>query len=83
MVYLKEEDNTKHQSQFTAYISLEELYEYKDVHKTHEDPSPIRKKVFTPDKSFKRKTKQTLEQRKADDQAKKDVKIAELKEDDE
>jgi large subunit ribosomal protein L5e len=90
MEYLEEEDNTKYQQQFAAYLEndieadgLEELYE--GVHeKIREDPSPSEKKAFSPDKSFKRKAKKTLEQRKADVQAKKDAKIAELEaEDDE
>ncbi|EJK49664.1 hypothetical protein THAOC_31437 [Thalassiosira oceanica] len=89
MEYLEEEDNTKYQEQFAGYIAagidadgLEELYE--GVHeKIREDPSPSEKKSFTPDKSFKRKAKLTLEQRKAAVQAKKDAKIAELEEDDE
>merc|ERR1711966_129389 len=60
---------------------LEELYEA--VHeKIREDPSPSPKAAFAPDKSYKRKAKKTLAQRKADVQAKKDAKIAELEEDD-
>ena len=90
MEYLEEEDNTKYQAQFASYIAaeieadgLEELYE--KVHeKIREDPSPSPKKAFSPDKSFKRRAKKTLEQRKADVQVKKDAKIAELEaEDDE
>jgi large subunit ribosomal protein L5e len=90
MEYLEEEDNTKYQSQFAAYIEneieadgLEELYE--GVHeKIREDPSPSEKKSFSPDKSFKRKAKLSIEERKARVQAKKDAKIAELEaEDDE
>ena len=89
MEYLEEEDNTKYQEQFAGYIAagieadgLEELYE--SVHeKIREDPSPSEKKEFTPDKSFKRKAKLTLEQRKAAVQVKKDAKNAELEEDDE
>merc|ERR1712183_625973 len=88
MEYLEEEDNTKFQEQFASYIKndieadgLEELYE--SVHeKIREDPSPSQKKEFPPDKSFKRKAKLTLEQRKAAVQAKKDAKIAELEEED-
>merc|ERR1712070_333203 len=90
MEYLEEEDQTKYQEQFASYVKneiepdgLEELYE--GVHeKIREDPSPSEKKSFSPDKSFKRKAKKTIEQRKADVQAKKDAKIAELEaEDDE
>merc|ERR1712070_674170 len=90
MEYLEEEDNTKFKEQFASYVAneiepddLEELYE--GVHeKIREDPSPSEKKSFSPDKSFKRKAKKTIEQRKADVQAKKDAKIAELEaEDDE
>ena len=89
MEYLEEEDNTKFQSQFASYIEndveadgLEELYE--SVHEAiREDPSPSEKKDFTPDKSFKRKSKLTNEERKARVQAKKDAKNAELEEDDE
>ena len=51
--------------------------------KIREDPSPSEKKAFTPDKSFKRAAKLSLEERKARVQAKKDAKIAELEEDDE
>lgn len=88
MEYLEEEDNTKYQQQFAAYLEddieadgLEELYE--SVHeKIREDPSPSEKKSFSPDKSFKRKAKKTIDQRKADVQVKKDAKIAELEEDD-
>merc|ERR1712032_407225 len=88
MEYLDEEDNQKYQEHFRLYLeegldadSLEELYE--SVHeKIREDPSPSEKKEFTPDKSFKRKAKLTLEQRKAAVQAKKDAKIAELEEED-
>ena len=90
MEYLDEEDNAKYQEHFASYIaadiepdSLEELYE--GVHeKIREDPSPTPKKEFTPDKSYKRKSKKTLDERKATVQAKKEAKIAELEaEDDE
>lgn len=89
MEYLEEEDNTKYQAQFAGYIEneveadgLEELYE--GVHeKIREDPSPSEKKAFTPDKSFKRKPKQTLEERKKAVAAKKAAKNSELEEDDE
>mmetsp|Transcript_11196 Transcript_11196/g.25003 ORF Transcript_11196/g.25003 Transcript_11196/m.25003 type:complete len:307 (-) Transcript_11196:32-952(-) len=88
MEYLDEEDNAKYQEHFAAYIaneyeadSLEELYE--GVHeKIREDPSPSEKKDFSPDKSFKRKAKLTLEERKARVQEKKDAKKAELEEED-
>ena len=90
MEYLDEEDNAKYQEHFASYIaadiepdSLEELYE--GVHeKIREDPSPSPKKDFSPNKSFKRKSKLTLDERKAAVQAKKNAKIAELEaEDDE
>lgn len=90
MEYLDEEDNQKYQEHFKAYIDadveadgLEDLYE--SVHeKIREDPSPSEKTDFSPDKSFKRKSKLTLEERKARVQAKKDAKNAELEaEDDE
>lgn len=89
MEYLEDEDNTKYKSQFAKYIEcgheadgLEELYE--SVHeKIREDPSPAPKKPFTPDKSYKRKSKLTLAERKARVQAKKDAKIAELEAEDE
>jgi large subunit ribosomal protein L5e len=90
MEYLEEEDNTKYQAQFAAYLEedieadgLEELYE--SVHeKIREDPSPSEKKAFSPDKSFKRTAKLSIEERKARVQAKKDAKNAELEaEDDE
>jgi large subunit ribosomal protein L5e len=89
MEYLDEEDNAKYQTHFAAYIAndidaekLEELYE--SVHaKIREDPSPSEKKEFTPDKSYKRKSKLTLDERKAGIQAKKDAKKAELAAEDE
>jgi len=89
MEYLEEEDNQKYQECFATYIAadveadgLEDLYE--SVHeKIREDPSPSEKKEFSPDKSFKRKAKLALEERKARVQAKKDAKMAELEESDE
>jgi large subunit ribosomal protein L5e len=89
MEYLEEEDNQKYQTQFASYLSndveadnLEELYE--EVHeKIREDPSPSEKKSFSPDKSYKKKPKLTLEERKARVEAKKEAKKAELEEDDE
>jgi len=88
MEYLEEEDNQKYQQQFATYINagleadgLEDLYE--SVHeKIREDPTPSQKKDFTPDKTFKRKPKITLEEYKAKIQAKKDAKKAELEESD-
>ena len=60
---------------------LEELYE--KVHEAiREDPSPSEKKDFSPDKSFKRKAKLTIDERKARVQAKKDAKKAEIEADD-
>jgi len=87
MEYLEEEDNTKYKEQFASYIEaeiepdgMEELYE--GVHEAiREDPSPAEKKEFTPDKSFKRKGKLSLEERKARVQEKKDAKNAELEDD--
>mmetsp|Transcript_562 Transcript_562/g.675 ORF Transcript_562/g.675 Transcript_562/m.675 type:complete len:104 (+) Transcript_562:757-1068(+) len=89
MEYLEEEDNTKFKEQFASYVAaevepddLEELYE--GVHeKIREDPSAADKEDFSPDKSFKRKAKISLQERKARVQAKKDAKKAELEEDDE
>merc|ERR1712161_158492 len=89
MEYLEEEDNQKYKEQFAVYIEhsheaddLEELYE--GVHeKIREDPSPAEKKDFSPDKSFKRKSKLSNAQRKERVQAKKDAKIAELEADEE
>jgi len=89
MEYLEEEDNQKYQEQFASYIEndndadgLEELYE--EVHeKIRADPSASEKKPHTPDKSYKRKPKDALAERKARVQAKKDAKNAELEEDDE
>jgi len=89
MEYLEEEDNTKYKEQFAGYIAedieadgLEELFE--GVHeKIREDPSKSESKAHTPDKSFKKTPKLTLEQRKAAVQVKKDAKNAELEEDDE
>jgi len=88
MEYLEEEDNQKYQQQFATYIeagheadALEELYE--SVHeKIREDPAPAEKKNFTPDKSYKRKAKISLEEYKAKIQAKKADKKAELEESD-
>ena len=87
MEYLEEEDNQKYEAHFASYIAadvaadgLEDLYE--SVHeKIREDPSPSEKKSFTPDKSFKRKVKLTLDERKARVQAKKDAKKAEEEDD--
>merc|ERR1711953_613646 len=84
MEYLEEEDNQKYQEHFASYIEadvdgdgLEELYE--SVHEAiREDPSPSEKKDFTPDSSFKRKSKLSHAERKARVQAKKDAKVAEL-----
>merc|ERR1712146_756017 len=63
MEYLEEEDNQKYQEHFAKDIDgdgLEELYE--SVHeKIREDPSPSEKKSFTPDKSYKRKSKLTYD----------------------
>lgn len=89
MEYLEEEDNQKYQQQFATYIdagheadALEELYE--SVHeKIRDDPTPAEKKSFTPDKSYKRKAKITIEEYKAKIQQKKDAKKAELEESDE
>lgn len=91
MEYLDEEDNAKFKEHFASYIEneveadgLEELYE--SVHeKIREDPTPSDKKSFSPDKSFKRKAKLSLDERKARVQEKKDKKNAELaaEEDDE
>lgn len=89
MEYLEEEDNAKYQEHFASFIAneveadgLEELYE--SVHeKIREDPSPSEKADFEPDKSFKRKAKLSLDERKARVQAKKDVKNAALAADDE
>jgi len=89
MEYLEEEDNTKYKQQFASYIEeeidadgLEELYE--GVHEAvREDPSASEKVAFTPDKSFKRPSKLSYDERKARVQAKKDAKKAELEEDDE
>lgn len=89
MEYLEEEDNQKYQECFASYIDndvesdgLEELYE--SVHESiREEPASADKKDFSPDKSFKRKVKLTLEERKARVQAKKDAKIAEIEEDEE
>jgi len=87
MEYLEEEDNQKYQEQFASYISndiaadgLEELYE--SVHQAiREDPSPADKQEFSPDKSYKRKAKLTLEERKARVQAKKDARAGDDDED--
>merc|ERR1712238_382015 len=85
MEYLEEEDNTKYQQQFAAYLAedieadgLEELYE--GVHeKIREDPSPLEKMEYKIPDGFKRKAKKTHAQRKADVQAKKDAKKPSLK----
>merc|ERR1712238_547947 len=69
-----------HVGEYMEY--LEEVYE--GVHeKIREDPSPAEKKDFSPDKSFKRKSKLSNAQRKERVQAKKDAKIAELEADEE
>jgi large subunit ribosomal protein L5e len=84
MEYLEEEDNQKYQEHFKHFIEndvdadgLEDLYT--KVHEAiREDPSPLEKKPFSPDKSYKRKSKLTLDERKAAVQVKKDAKNAEL-----
>ncbi|KAL7576737.1 hypothetical protein ACA910_005654 [Epithemia clementina (nom. ined.)] len=89
MEYLDEEDNAKYQEHFATYIAneiesdgLEEMYE--GVHKKiREDPSPAGKKEFTPDKSYKRKAKLSLDQRKAAIETKKEAKKAALAAEDE
>mmetsp|Transcript_45801 Transcript_45801/g.58824 ORF Transcript_45801/g.58824 Transcript_45801/m.58824 type:complete len:320 (+) Transcript_45801:48-1007(+) len=77
MRYLIEEDGAKYKVQFKEYIAaehepddLEELYQ--DVHKAiRENPKALEKKPFTGDKTeYKRKSKKSLEQRKADMEAK-------------
>lgn len=88
MEYLEEEDNQKYQEHFASFIAndveadgLEELYEA--VHAAiREDPSPAAKKDFSPDKQYKRKAKLTHDERKANVQAKKDAKKAELEAED-
>jgi len=88
MEYLEEEDNQKYQEHFAKFLEneleadgLEELYE--SVHEAiRKDPSVSEKKSFSPDKSFKRKAKLTLDERKARVQAKKDAKNAELEAED-
>jgi large subunit ribosomal protein L5e len=89
MEYLEEEDNQKYQEHFAQFIAndveasgLEEMYE--KVHAAiREDPSPSPKNEFTPKKEFKRKSKLTLDERKARVQAKKDIKNAQLAADEE
>jgi len=85
MRYLIEEDAQKYATHFAKYVEeeinpddIEEMYQ--DVHKAiREDPSPAEKKEFTPDKSFKRMQKISLEARKAAVEAKREK----LQEDDE
>ena len=48
--------------------------------KIRADPSPSKKKPHTPDKSYKRKPKDALAERKSRVQAKKDANNAELEE---
>lgn len=83
MEYLEEEDNAKYLTHFSEYVKRELGHEdledhYKEVHeKIREDPTAAPKSSFTPDKAFKRPTKKTYEDRKADVQAKKDAKMEE------
>jgi large subunit ribosomal protein L5e len=89
MDYLDEEDNAKYQEHFASYIAngmeadgLEELYE--SVHTAiREDPKPSDKSEFSSDKSYKRKSKLTHDERKARVEAKKNSKKAELEADNE
>jgi len=83
MRYLIEEDASKYNTHFKEYLDeqiepddLEELYQ--DVHKAiRADPSPAEKKEWDGDRTqFKRKGKKTLEQRKADIEAKREKFIA-------
>lgn len=88
MEYLDEEDNAKYQEHFAAYIEnemeadgLEELYEA--VHTAiRENPNASEKTDFDPDKSFKRKSKLTHDERRARIDEKKEAKKAELEADD-
>merc|ERR1711998_70971 len=81
-------DAAKYKTQFAAWIAeeiepddVEDLY--KDVHKSiREDPSPAEKEEFTPDKSFKRKPKISLEERKAKIEEKRQAIMAAEEEDD-
>lgn len=87
MEYLDEEDNQKYQEHFRLFIAadvdadgLEELYE--SCHAAiRENPASEKAAEHTADKSFKRKSKLTLDERKARVQAKKDAKNAELEAD--
>merc|ERR1712070_33159 len=87
MKYLIEEDAAKYATHFAAYealeISADDLEElYQDVHKAiRADPSPAEKKEFSPDKSFKRMQKISLEARKAAVEAKRE-KLQEEEDDD-
>jgi len=90
MEYLEEEDNQKYQEHFKSFIGndvnadgLEEMYE--GVHeKIRADPKQGPKSTYVPaDKTFKRKPKLTLDERKAAVQVKKDAKKAELEAEDE
>ena len=80
MEYLEEEDNAKYQEQFKSFIAegiapdgLEDLYS--GVHeKIREDPTAAPKSTFKADNKYKRKAKDTYEERKARLQARKDAK---------
>jgi len=78
MRYLIEEDATKYKEQFKEYLAeeiepddLEDLYQ--DVHKKiRADPTAAPKKEWSGDRTHKRTSKKSLEQRKADVEAKRE-----------
>jgi large subunit ribosomal protein L5e len=88
MKYLIEEDAAKYATHFAAYEALEigadDLEElYQEVHKSiRADPTAAEKKEFSPDKSFKRMKKISIEERKAAVEAKRATLLAEQEEDD-
>lgn len=79
MRYLIEEDATKYKTHFKEYLAAEiepdDLEEtYQKVHKAiREDPTPGKSKGYSGDKAaFKKPAKKSLEQRKADIEAKRE-----------
>ena len=79
MEYLQEEDETKYKTQFAKFIEKDigpdeymELIE-EVITAIREDPSAAEKKDYAPDKSHKRKGKDSIEERKARVLAKKQI----------
>ena len=86
MQEVQEEDPETFAKRFSKYIEhdvdpdgMEDLI--KSVHEAiRADPSPAPKKAYTPDKSFRKPAKLSLEERRARNEAKRAARLAEAKE---